>query len=157
AVLHFTPANALVPQAVTVTGVDDHVIDGDQSYAVAFAVGGGSDPAYLVGLHAFPVVPVTNRDNDKPAICAVAPGPGGAPVVRVYDALTGAPKFALPAYAPSFTGGVRVAVGDVTGDGRPDVITGTASGAPHVKVFDGLTGVEVMSFYAYDPAFRGGV
>src|SRR5207302_3111149 len=44
------------------------------------------------------------------------------------------------------------------GDGIPDIITGAgAGGAPHVKVFSGADGALLMSFFAYDPAFRGGV
>ena len=39
-----------------------------------------------------------------------------------------------------------------------DVITGSGAGSrPHVKVFDGATGAEVRSFYAYDQGFAGGV
>lgn len=62
------------------------------------------------------------------------------------------------AYPQSFTGGVRVAVGDVTGDGVKDIITGAGpGGGPHVKVFDGVTGSEVRSFFAFDTSFAGGV
>src|SRR5207249_4020231 len=62
------------------------------------------------------------------------------------------------AYGPAFTGGVYVAVGDVTGDGRPDIITGAGEGGgPHVKVFDGVTGAEVRSFFAFNAGFTGGV
>ncbi|HYH67909.1 MAG TPA: VCBS repeat-containing protein, partial [Urbifossiella sp.] len=62
------------------------------------------------------------------------------------------------AYDPSFRGGLTVAVGDVTGDGVADIVTGTGpGGAPHVKVFDGRTGAEIASFFAFDLSFRGGV
>jgi hypothetical protein len=62
------------------------------------------------------------------------------------------------AFDPSFGGGVYVAAGDVTGDGVADVVTGAGpGGVPHVKVFDGVTGAEVRSFFAASPAFGGGV
>ena len=67
------------------------------------------------------------------------------------------------AYAPAFTGGVRVALGDVNGDGSTDVITGAGSnGGPQVNVFnvDNTTGAVSLqtSFFAFDePFFAGGV
>jgi hypothetical protein len=83
---------------------------------------------------------------------------GAAGTVSVYDADTRRLLTMFNPYGPGFLGGVRVASGDVTGDGVPDIITGTAAGiAPHVKVFDGVTFAEVMSFFAYAPAFLGGV
>ncbi len=62
-------------------------------------------------------------------------------------------------YGTSFNGGVRVATGDINGDGISDIITGSGAGAPggHVKVFSGLTGVEINSFFAFDTGFTGGV
>ncbi len=88
---------------------------------------------------------------------AVGAGIGGGPVVSLYD-LDGTVKSTFMAYDPSFRGGVNVAVGDVTGDGIPDVVTAPGvGGGPHVRVFDGVTGKEVRSFMAYDPSFRGGV
>jgi hypothetical protein len=57
-------------------------------------------------------------------------------------------------YGATFTGGVRVAAGDVEGDGFADIITGTASATSHVKVFSGLTQGEISSFFAYGPLFR---
>lgn len=81
-----------------------------------------------------------------------------APHVKVFDGKTGAELASFFAYPVGFTGGVRVAAGDVNGDGRADIITGTgAGGAPHVKVFNGASGNEIRSFFAFDPAFAGGV
>src|SRR5262249_44054149 len=71
---------------------------------------------------------------------------------------TGGTELQFDAFAPGFLGGVRVARGDVNGDGVPDIIVGAGpSGGPQVEVFDGKTGALLMSFMAFDPAFRGGV
>jgi hypothetical protein len=51
-----------------------------------------------------------------------------------------------------------VAVADVTGDGVPDVVAAPGpGGGPVVRVFSGADGTLVASFFAFDPAFRGGV
>jgi hypothetical protein len=90
-------------------------------------------------------------------------GPGGGPHVRLVNAVTGAEIFSFFAYAPTFAGGVRVASGDVNGDGVPDIITGAGpGGGPHVRVFDGAAAVagslvELLSFFAYHSSFTGGV
>src|SRR5262249_8430860 len=71
---------------------------------------------------------------------------GSAPQVKVYNA-DGSLRFNFLAFAAGFRGGIRVATGDVTGDGIDDIIVGAGPGAPggHVKVFDGLTGAEIRS------------
>jgi uncharacterized protein (TIGR03118 family) len=91
-------------------------------------------------------------------LTAVGEGAGGEPLVKVFNSLTNTLRFQFDAYDASFTGGVRVATGDVNGDGVPDIITGAgAGGGPHVKVFDGRTGSLLQSFFAYDTGFTGGV
>src|SRR5215204_1445602 len=83
---------------------------------------------------------------------------GVPPHVKVFSTPGNEEVQSFLAYAAGSTGGVRVAVGDVTGDGKPDVIAGAGpGGGPHVKVFDGATGAEVRSFFAYDQGFSGGV
>src|SRR5262249_17446018 len=80
------------------------------------------------------------------------------PEVKVFDAKTGTLKFDFMAYDPHFLGGVRVALGDVNGDGVPDIITAAGTtGGPEVKVFDGVTGKKIQDFMAYNSRFTGGV
>lgn len=62
------------------------------------------------------------------------------PRVRIFDANTRKLVRELTPFAAIFRGGVRVATGDVTGDGVPDVIVVPGKGAaPQVQVFDGVT------------------
>jgi hypothetical protein len=101
-------------------------------------------------------------------IFAVGVGAGGGPRVQVYN--TAGTKIAdFFAYDASFSGGVHTAVGDVTGDGLDDLVVAAASaGGPHVKVFAGIgdgsgavTAINIkdplVSFFAFDPSFQGGV
>ncbi len=92
------------------------------------------------------------------SIVAAGAGAGGAPVVAVFDAKTGEALARLPAFEAAFTGGVRVATADVTGDRVPDVVVGAGpGGGPHVKVIDGATGTVARDFFAFEPTFTGGV
>jgi hypothetical protein len=76
-------------------------------------------------------------------------GPGGGPHVKAFSD-SGTEIQSFFAYSASFAGGVRVAAGDVNGDGFADIITGAGpGGGPHVKVFDGQSGSELSSFFAY--------
>ncbi|MFL5340631.1 MAG: FG-GAP-like repeat-containing protein [Gemmataceae bacterium] len=87
-----------------------------------------------------------------------AAGPGGGPHVVVFDGATGAVIRSFFAYDPSFTGGVFLASGDVNSDFYDDIITGAgAGGGPNVKAFSGRDGTLLKSFFAYSPAFTGGV
>src|SRR5262249_25434565 len=62
------------------------------------------------------------------------------------------------AYSANFRGGVRVAVGDVNGDGVEDVITAPGvGGGPHVQVFNGVNNALLYSFMAGAATFAGGL
>jgi hypothetical protein len=86
----------------------------------------------------------------------------GLPVVNIYDAVTHNLVASIDAPFGLFPGEVRIAVGDVTGTGIPDVVVAAGpGGGPRVKVFNALTGAALTGvqydFMAYDPRFSGGV
>ena len=99
-----------------------------------------------------------NRIALAGAIIATGAGAGGSPNVRIFNAETNQETASFFAYNEAFTGGVRVAVADITADGVPDYITGAGpGGGPQVNVFDGQTLKLLTSFFAFDPSFSGGV
>jgi hypothetical protein len=118
------------------------------------------DPAFTGGVF----VAAGDVNNDGIPDVVTGADAGGGPHVRVFSgaafpALVDLASFL--AYDPAFSGGVRVALGDVNGDGVTDIVTAAGpGGGPHVRVFSGaaLPGlVELAGFFAYDPAFTGGV
>jgi len=59
---------------------------------------------------------------------------------------------------PGWSGGIRVAAADVTGDGVQDlVVVPTAGGAPNVVVINGDTLATAASFYAFAAGYKGGL
>ncbi|MCA9070480.1 MAG: hypothetical protein KDA84_16220 [Planctomycetaceae bacterium] len=109
-------------------------------------------------------------DRDGRDELIVSPDQGGGPHVKIFsdtdhdgvvsDNLTDE----LFPYG-QFTGGVRLAVGDVDNDGLDELITAAGpGGGPHVMIFDNADldrqvsddGV-LDSFFAYDASFTGGV
>src|SRR2546429_373872 len=65
----FTPANWNTAQTVTVTGVDDFVVDGDVAYTIVTAAATSTDAGYN-GMNAADVA-VTNMDNDTAGISVI--------------------------------------------------------------------------------------
>jgi uncharacterized protein YkwD len=103
-------------------------------------------------------VAVADVDGDGKADVVTGTGPGVAAHVEVFSGADNHLMDSFLAYNAGFLGGVNVAAGDVNGDGRADIVTGTgAGGSPHVEAFDGRSLQEFRSFFAYAPGFMGGV
>ncbi|NQV90363.1 S8 family serine peptidase [Candidatus Uhrbacteria bacterium] len=86
----------------------------------------------------------------------VAQGKGSEPLVRRVNG-KGEVLAQFDAYHPEFTGGVRIAMGDVDGDGEDEIITGAGpGGGPQVRIFN-LNGVVEGQFFAFDEGGRLGI
>jgi hypothetical protein len=132
------------PHVKVFDGEDLHLLFSFMAYDVRFAGG----------------VNVASGDvnGDGNADIITGPGTGGGPHVRVFSGADGSELMSFLAYDATFRGGANVAAGDINGDGRADIITGAGvGGAPHVRAFSGANGMSLLSFFAYDTTFRGGV
>jgi hypothetical protein len=146
-------------------------VDGDLKADIILGAGGspqvrvfsGLDRAVLSDFQAFPGgnhgvrVAVGDVSGDGAPELVVGAGPGGNGLVSVFTP-GGSLLHSITAF-DGMTGGVSVAVaGDLTGDGKAEIVVGAGVGAgPHVKVFSAASGTEVLSFDAYGPTFKGGV
>lgn len=86
----------------------------------------------------------------------VAPESGSPPTVRVFNNSGSEIITSFNAYDDQFSGGVRLAQGDVDGDGLEEIVTVPASGGPHVRIFN-LDGNLESEFFAFDEALTSGL
>ncbi|MFM7843048.1 MAG: FG-GAP repeat protein, partial [Planctomycetota bacterium] len=113
------------------------------------------DVSHPSGFHGTTLVPLTvNPGIVSSAIVVVAPEIGGEPV-RVLTP-DGRLLAAIDAFF-GYKGAVRVATGDVTGDGKADILAICGSGiTTEVRVFDGTTFARVSKFAPYGVSFKNG-
>ena len=86
----------------------------------------------------------------------LTPSSGSAPV-RILDGATGSELIAGFPLGTSFTGGIYMAAGDLTGDNVPDLVMGTGQGGGLVTLIDGRTIASLGGGYPFGTGFAGGV
>ncbi len=98
-----------------------------------------------------------NTNHDDSLELVVGRDGGAPPEVRIFSR-TGARLASWNAYRSGFAGGVRVAIGDLDGDGTREIVTAAGpGGGPHIRVWK-TDGTEWGGgWFAFDPTDHGGV
>ena len=158
-------------------GIDDVVAGAGPGGVSAVRVFDGRTGAELASFTAFEAsftggvfVAAGDMDGDGKAEVVVTPDQGGGPVVAVYSgaslATGGAGQLArfFGIADEAFRGGARASLGDVSGDGRADLLVSAGFlGGPRLALFDGA-GVAagqtprrlVQDFFAFEDTLRNG-
>ncbi len=131
-------------------------VDGDGIDEIITATGPGQEPwvkvfdreghdvtefkAYADNIQGGVYVACGDVDGDGKGEIVTGVPEGFGPHVRVFDGVTGEPDVTAGffAYASNLRTGIRVATGDLDGDGTDEIICGTGNGAgTHVRTFTG--------------------
>ena len=97
-------------------------------------------------------------NGDDHADLIVSADAGTWPVVKIFDGVTSGMLNNFNAFASNFSGGVRVAAADLTGDGRTEIIACQgAGGTGEIRVFHGLNGVLLGSRQVSGQSFAQGL
>jgi hypothetical protein len=171
---------------VTGDGIDDYIGGSGPGMAEVAIIDGATnqvitrfspyEPTFRLGVF----VVAADLNGDGKADVVVTPDLGGGPVVAVYDGsklaegLANGQAFGQPAQLvryygiegdPNFRGGARPALGDVNGDGTPDLMVSAGFlGGPRIALFNGVdvaTGDDtprhlIPDFYAFEETLRNG-
>lgn len=160
-------------------GIPDFALITGPGTPTRFAVVSGADLTSFVIPPTFPFrgsesftgggfVSVGSVDGSGRANVIVTPDRSGGPRVVVFSAAgTDQPPIVRADFFgiadPNFRGGARTAVGDLNGDGVPDLaVAAGAGGGARVAVYNGTTVLTTRTkllgdFFAFEPGLRDGV
>ncbi|MCC7125184.1 MAG: putative Ig domain-containing protein [Acidobacteria bacterium] len=129
-----------VPDLVAAMGSNGGLVTLLNGATIA-SLGGGYPfgPGFTGGVS----VAVGDLDGDGHNDIVTAQASGGG-LVSVFNGINYAPIFSLAPFGPGYSGGVNLAVGDVDGDGRTEVIAGQANGGV-VSIIGGVSHTVTVS------------
>lgn len=111
------------------------------------------NPAFSGGA----AVAIGDLDGDGLREVVTGAGPGGGPHIRIFKTDGSVWGGSFFAFNEQERGGVSVAVGDVDGDGKDEIVVGSGEGAvPRVRVFD-FRGILKHEFYLGSKPLLGGL
>jgi len=95
-------------------------------------------------------------DGDGKSEIVTGAGPGGGPHVRIFRQ-DGTAIGGFMAFPTTFRGGVNVAVGDIDGNGKGDIIVVPGNGLePMIKIFDAKGNLNTQ-FLAFEKEYKSGL
>jgi cyclophilin family peptidyl-prolyl cis-trans isomerase len=137
AAITYTPSAAGTDAITAKFTSTNAAISGSTSSAVNLAVTAGTAPRKLFS--------------------PTGAGVGSKSFVSAEDS-QGAVLLNTPVFGGNFTGGVRIAVADVTGDGQEDIVAAAGfGGSAIIQVVDGGSGKIVFTRMMFEDTFRGGL